>query len=158
MIKTASLVLFSLLALTLLLSTVFSSGIRTANAQENSVIATGSQPPPAGNKASQSLVCINNQCHTTTCIDNQCQTTVNNGRASSSTSDQQIQTNTAPPTQYDGIRGNTFSQSQSNICTNNGCHTTTCIDNQCQTTVNNGRASSSTSDQQIQTNIAPPPQ
>jgi hypothetical protein len=99
MIKTASLVLFSLLALTLLLSTVFSSGIRTANAQKNSVIATDSQPPPAGNKASQSLVCINNQCHTTTCIDNQCQTTVNNGRASSSTSDQQIHTNTAPPPQ-----------------------------------------------------------
>ena len=97
MIKTASLVLFSLLALTLLLSTVFSLGIRTANAQENSVIATGSQPPPAGNKASQSLVCINNQCHTTTCIDNQCQTTVNNGGASSSTSDQQIQTNIVPP-------------------------------------------------------------
>jgi hypothetical protein len=106
MVKTTSLVLFSFLAITLLLSTIFAR-IGIANAQE-------------------------------------------------STSNQQIQTRTAPPQQYDGIQGNTFSQS--NICTNNACHVTTCIDNQCQTTDNNGGASSSTSNQQIQTRTAPPQQ
>jgi hypothetical protein len=127
-VKTASLVLFSLLTMTLLLSTVFSSRVGTVNA------------------LSQSLICIDNQCQ---------QTTVNNGGASS-TLNQQTRTKTAPPPQYDGIQGNAVSQST--ICTNNECQHTTCIDNQCQqTTVNNGGASS-TLNQQTRTKTAPPPQ
>src|SRR3954471_1538286 len=127
MIKTTSLVLFSFLAITLLLSTIFAR-IGIANAQEstsNQQIQTRTAPPQQydgihGNTFSQSSICTNNACHATTCIDNQCQTTDNNGGASSSTSNQQIQTRTAPPQQYDGIQGNTFSQSS--ICTNNACH------------------------------------
>jgi YVTN family beta-propeller protein len=154
---TVSLLSLPLLVIILFLSTIFSSGIGTATAQEYSVIATipvGQGPLAIAVNPTNGLVYVANfDLNTVSVIDPSTNTVVDTipvgqgpaGVAFNPTNGlvyvanfgsntvSVISTVSQPPPPG----GNTQS-SQSLTCIDNVCETTTCINNQCQTTVSQG--------------------